>query len=101
MKKEKFRVEKEYKEILNRYDLKFIYKNKLQVLFILPAREQNYVEELEHAKYMKTMLKIFYFFYKLFGKRTIEYIARTKGIGFLLEGKGGIIHDGDVYLEII
>jgi len=100
MKKEKLQIISEHKESLNRYDLKFIWKNKLQLYFILPEEEKDYYEKLKTDKVIKTILRLYYLFYRIFGKSMFNYMAREKGVDFLLEDSNGI-HKGDVYIEIV
>ena len=100
MKKDNLSKKLTYKESIDRYDVEFIYKNKIRLLFMLPATEKDYTEALlEDATIRKTM-KLFYIFYFIFRKQLFNYVVETQGAGFMLE-EGDARHDGEVILEAI
>ena len=89
-----------YKESINRYDVEFIYKDKIRLLFMLPPTEKDYAEALLEDMAIRKMMKLFYIFYFIFRKAIFNHVAETQGAGFMLE-EGGIMHDGEVILEAI
>ena len=100
MKKDNLSKKLTYKESIDRYDVEFIYKGKIRLLFMLPATEKDYAEALmEDATIRKTM-KLFYIFYLIFRKSIFNYTVDTQGADFMLED-GDTRHDGEVILEAI
>ena len=89
-----------YKESIDRYDVEFIYKDKIRLLFMLPSTEKDYAEALLEDTTIRKMMKLFYAFYFIFRKAIFNYVAETQGAGFMLED-GGTMHDGEVVLEAI
>lgn len=89
-----------YKESIDRYDVEFIYKGKIRLLFMLPPTEKDYAEALLEDTTIRKMMKLFYAFYFIFRKAIFNYVAETQGAGFMLED-GGTMHDGEVILEAI
>lgn len=89
-----------YKESIDRYDVEFIYKDKIRLLFMLPPTEKDYAEALLEDTTIRKMMKLFYAFYFIFRKAIFNYVAETQGVGFMLED-GGTMHDGEVILEAI
>ena len=89
-----------YKESIDRYDVEFIYKDKIRLLFMLPPTEKDYAEALLEDTTIRKMMKLFYIFYFIFRKAIFNYVAETQGAGFMLED-GGTMHDGEVILEAI
>ena len=89
-----------YKESIDRYDVEFIYKDKIRLLFMLPPTEKDYAEALLEDTTIRKMMKLFYAFYFIFRKAIFNYVAETQGAGFMLED-GGTMHDGEVVLEAI
>ena len=89
-----------YKESINRYDVEFIYKDKIRLLFMLPPTEKDYAEALLEDMAIRKMMKLFYIFYFIFRKAIFNYVAETQGADFMLE-EGGTMHDGEVILEAI
>lgn len=89
-----------YKEAIDRYDVEFIYRNKIRLLFMLPPTEKDYAEALLEDTTIRKMMKLFYAFYFIFRKAIFNYVAETQGAGFMLED-GDTMHDGEVILEAI
>ena len=89
-----------YKESIDRYDVEFIYKDNIRLLFMLPPTEKDYAEALLEDATIRKMMKLFYAFYFIFRKAIFNYVAETQGAGFMLED-GGTMHDGEVILEAI
>ena len=89
-----------YKEAIDRYDVEFIYKGKIRLLFMLPTTEKDYAEVLLEDATIRKMMKLFYIIYFIFRKAIFNYVAETQGAGFMLE-EGGTMHDGEVILEAI
>lgn len=89
-----------YKESIDRYDVEFIYKDKIRLLFMLPTTEKDYAEALLEDTTIRKMMKLFYIFYFIFRKAIFNYVAETQGADFMLE-EGGTMHDGEVILEAI
>ena len=89
-----------YKEAIDSYDVEFIYKGKIRLLFMLPPTEKDYAEALLEDTTIRKMMKLFYIFYFIFRKAIFNYVAETQGAGFMLED-GGTMHDGEVILEAI
>ena len=89
-----------YKEAIDRYDVEFIYKGKIRLLFMLSSTEKDYAEALLEDTTIRKMMKLFYIFYFIFRKAIFNYVAETQGAGFMLED-GGTMHDGEVILEAI
>ena len=50
MKKDNLSKKLTYKESINRYDVEFIYKGKIRLLFMLPTTEKDYAEALLEAE---------------------------------------------------
>lgn len=89
-----------YKESIDRYDVEFIYKDKIRLLFMLPPTEKDYAEALLEDTTIRKIMKLFYAFYFIFRKAIFNYVAETQGADFMLE-EGGTMHDGEVILEAI
>ena len=89
-----------YTESINRYDVEFIYKGKIRLLFLLPTTEKDYAEALLEDTTIRKMMKLFYIFYFIFRKAIFNYVVETQGADFMLE-EGGTRHDGEVILEAI
>ena len=85
MKKDNLSKKLTYKESINRYDVEFIYKGKIRLLFMLPSTEKDYAEALMEDT-------------AIFRKSIFNYVVETQGAGFMLE-EGGARHDGEVILE--
>ena len=100
MKKDNLSKKLTYKESINRYDLEFIYKGKIRLLFMLPTTEKDYAEALLEDATIRKMMKLFYIFYFIFRKAIFNYVVETQGVDFMLE-EGGTMHDGEVILEAI
>ena len=98
MKKDNLSKKLTRKESIDRYDVEFIYKGKIRLLFMLPATEKDYAEALLEDVTIKKMMKLFYIFYFIFRKQLFNYVAETQGAGFMLE-EGGTAHKGEVILE--
>lgn len=98
MKKDNLSKKLTHKESIDRYDVEFIYKGKIRLLFMLPTTEKDYAEALLEDTTIRKMMKLFYIFYLIFRKSIFNYVAETQGAGFMLED-GGIVHDGEVILE--
>ena len=89
-----------YKESINRYDVEFIYKDKIRLLFMLPSTEKDYAEALLEDTIIRKMMKLFYIFYLIFRKSIFNYTVSNQGADFMLED-GDTVHDGEVILEAI
>ena len=100
MKKDSLSKKMTYKEAIDRYDVEFIYKDKIRLLFMLPATEKDYVEALMEDATIRKMMRLFYIFYFIFRKQLFNYVVYTQGAGFMLE-EGDARHDGEVILEAI
>ena len=100
MKKDNLSKKLTYKESINRYDVEFIYKGKIRLLFMLPATEKDYAEALMEDATIRKMMRLFYIFYFIFRKQLFNYVVETQGADFMLE-EGDARHDGEVILEVI
>ena len=100
MKKDNLSKKLTYKEAIDRYDVEFIYKDKIRLLFMLPATEKDYAEALMEDTTIRKMMKLFYIFYLIFRKSIFNYVVDTQGADFMLE-EGDVRHDGEVILEAI
>ena len=100
MKKDNISKKITYKESINRYDVEFIYKGKIRLLFMLPATEKDYAEALMEDATIRKIMRLYYIFYLIFRKAIFNWKAEELGTEFLLEDKG-ITHDGEVILEAI
>ena len=100
MKKDNLSKNITYKESINRYDVEFIYKDKIRLLFMLPSAEKDYAYSLLEDTTIRKMMKLFYLFYLIFRKSIFNYVVETQGAGFMLE-EGDTIHNGEVILEAI
>ena len=100
MKKDNLSKKLTYKESINRYDVEFIYKGKIRLLFMLPTTEKDYAEALLEDTTIRKMMKLFYIIYFIFRKAIFNYVVETQGVDFMLED-GGTRHDGEVILEAI
>ena len=100
MKKDNLSKKITYKESIDRYDVEFIYKNKIRLLFMLPATEKDYAEALLEDATIRKIMRLYYIFYLIFRKAIFNWKAEELGTEFLLEDKG-ITHDGEVILEAI
>ena len=100
MKKDNLSKEMTYKESINRYDVEFIYKGKIRLLFMLPSTEKDYAHSLLEDEAIRKTMKLLYIFYFIFRKQLLNYAADTQGAGFMLE-EGDTRHDGEVILEAI
>ena len=98
MKKDNLSKKLTYKESINRYDVEFIYKGKIRLLFMLPTTEKDYAEALLEDTTIRKMMKLFYIIYFIFRKAIFNYVVETQGVDFMLE-EGGTRHDGEVILE--
>ena len=98
MKKDNLSKKLTHKESIDRYDVEFIYKDKIRLLFMLPSTEKDYSETLLEDATIKKMMKLFYIFYFIFRKQLFNYVAETQGADFMLE-EGGTAHKGEVILE--
>ena len=98
MKKDNLSKKMTYKESIDRYDVEFIYKGKIRLLFMLPATEKDYAEALMEDATIRKIMRLYYIFYLIFRKAIFNWKAEELGTEFLLEDKG-ITHDGDVILE--
>ena len=98
MKKDNLSKKLTYKESIDRYDVEFIYKGKIRLLFMLPSTEKDYAEALLEDTTIKKMMKLFYVFYLIFRKQLFNYVVETQGADFMLE-EGDARHDGEVILE--
>ena len=100
MKKDNLSKKLTYKEAIDRYDVEFIYKGKIRLLFMLPSTEKDYAEALLEDATIRKMMKLFYIIYFIFRKAIFNYVVETQGVDFMLE-EGGTRHDGEVILEAI
>ena len=100
MKKDSLSKKITYKESIDRYDVEFIYKDKIRLLFMLPATEKDYAEALMEDTTIRKMMRLFYIFYFIFRKSIFNYVVETQGADFMLE-EGDARHDGEVILEAI
>lgn len=98
MKKDNLSKKLTHKESIDRYDVEFIYKDKIKLLFMLPATEKDYAYFLLEDTTIRKMMKLFYIFYLIFRKSIFNYVAETQGADFMLE-EGDTVHDGEVILE--
>ena len=98
MKKDNLSKKITYKEAIDRYDVEFIYKGKIRLLFMLPSTEKDYAYSLLEDKTIRKMMRLFYIFYLIFRKSIFNYVVDTQGADFMLE-EGDIVHDGEVILE--
>ena len=100
MKKDNLSKKLTYKELIDRYDVEFIYKGKIRLLFMLQATEKDYAEALMEDTTIRKMMRLFYIFYLIFRKSIFNYVVETQGADFMLE-EGDARHDGEVILEAI
>ena len=100
MKKDNLSKKLTYKKAIDRYDVEFVYKDKIRLLFMLPATEKDYAEALLEDTTIRKMMKLFYVFYLIFRKQLFNYVVETQGADFMLE-EGDARHDGEVILEAI
>ena len=100
MKKDNLSKKITYKEAIDRYDVEFIYKDKIRLLFMLPSAEKDYAEALMEDTTIRKIMRLYYIFYLIFRKAIFNWKAEELGTEFLLEDKG-ITHDGEVILEAI
>lgn len=100
MKKDNLSKKLTYRESINRYDVEFIYKGKIRLLFMLPPAEKDYAYSLLEDTTIRKMMKLFYIFYFIFRKSIFNYVVDTQGADFMLE-EGDTKHDGEVILEAI
>ena len=100
MKKDNLSKKLTYKEAIDRYDVEFIYKGKIRLLFMLPPTEKDYAYSLLEDETIRKMMKLFYIFYFIFRKQLFNYVVETQGADFMLE-EGDARHDGEVILEAI
>ena len=100
MKKDNLSKKLTYKEAIDRYDVEFIYKGKIRLLFMLPATEKDYAEALLEDETIRKMMRLFYIFYFIFRKQLFNYVVDNQGADFMLE-EGDARHDGEVILEAI
>ena len=100
MKKDSLSKKMTHKESIDRYDVEFIYKDKIRLLFMLPPTEKDYAEALLEDATIRKMMRLFYIFYLIFRKAMFNYVVDTQGADFMLE-EGDIRHDGEVILEAI
>ena len=100
MKKDNLSKKITYKEAIDRYDVEFIYKSKIRLLFMLPSTEKDYAHSLLEDTTIRKMMKLFYVFYFIFRKQLFNYVVDTQGADFMLED-GDTRHDGEVILEAI
>ena len=98
MKKDNLSKKITYKEAIDRYDVEFIYKDKIRLLFMLPSTEKDYAEALLEDETIRKMMKLFYIFYLIFRKSIFNYTTSNQGADFMLE-EGDTRHDGEVILE--
>lgn len=98
MKKDNLSKKLTHKESIDRYDVEFIYRDKIRLLFMLPSSEKDYAEALLEDPAIRKMMKLFYIFYLIFRKSIFNYVAETQGADFMLED-GDAVHDGEVILE--
>ena len=98
MKKDNLSKKLTYKEAIDRYDVEFIYKDKIRLLFMLPSTEKDYAYSLLEDTTIRKMMKLFYIIYFIFRKAIFNYVVETQGADFMLED-GDTRHDGEVILE--
>ena len=98
MKKDNLSKKITYKESIDRYDVEFIYKGMIRLLFMLPSTEKDYAEALLEDATIRKIMRLYYIFYLIFRKAIFNWKAEELGTEFLLEDKG-ITHDGEVILE--
>ena len=89
-----------YKEMIDRYDVEFIYKDKIRLLFMLPPTEKDYAYSLLEDETIRKTMKLFYIFYLIFRKSIFNYTVSNQGADFMLE-EGDTRHDGEIILEAI
>ena len=80
------------------FQREFVYKDKIRLLFMLPATEKDYAEALMEDTIIRKMMRLFYIFYFIFRKQLFNYVVETQGADFMLE-EGDARHDGEVILE--
>ena len=100
MKKDNLSKKLTYKEAIDRYDVEFIYKGKIRLLFMLPATEKDYAYSLLEDEAIRKTMKLFYIVYFIFRKQLFNYVVDAQGAGFFLED-GDTKHNGEVILEAI
>ena len=100
MKKDNLSKNITYKEAIDRYDVEFIYKDKIRLLFMLPSAEKDYAYSLLEDTTIRKMMRLFYIFYFIFRKSIFNYTVSNQGADFMLE-EGDTRHDGEVILEAI
>ena len=100
MKKDNLSKNITYKEAIDRYDVEFIYKDKIRLLFMLPSTEKDYAYSLLEDETIRKIMRLYYIFYLIFRKAIFNWKAEELGTEFLLEDKG-ITHDGETILEAI
>ena len=100
MKKDNLSKKLTYKESINRYDVEFIYKGKIKLLFMLPPTEKEYAEALMEDTTIRKIMRLYYIFYLIFRKAIFNWKAEELGTEFMLED-GDTVHDGEVILEAI
>lgn len=100
MKKDNLSKKMTYKESIDRYDVEFMRKGKIRLLFMLPPAEKDYAEALMEDATIRKMMKLFYIFYLIFRKSIFNYTVNNQGADFMLED-GDTRHDGEVILEAI
>ena len=98
MKKDNLSKKITYKEAIDRYDVEFIYKDKIRLLFMLPSTEKDYAHSLLEDTTIRKIMRLYYIFYLIFRKAIFNWKAEELGTEVLLEDKG-ITHDGEVILE--
>ena len=89
-----------YKEMIDRYDVEFIYKDKIRLLFMLPPTEKDYAYSLLEDETIRKTMKLFYIFYLIFRKSIFNYTVSNQGADFMLQ-EGDTRHDGEIILEAI
>ena len=100
MKKDNLSKKMTHKEAIDRYDVEFIYKGKIRLLFMLPATEKDYAEALMEDATIRKIMRLYYIFYLIFRKAIFNWKAEELGADFMLE-EGDVRHDGEVILEAI
>ncbi len=68
MKKDNLSKKIAYKESINRYDVEFIYKGKIRLLFMLPSTEKDYAYSLLEDTTIRKIMRLYYIFYLIFRK---------------------------------
>ena len=58
MKKDNLSKKMTYKEAIDRYDVEFIYKGKIRLLFMLPSTEKDYAEALLEDTTIRKIMKL-------------------------------------------